>query len=977
MCRRPICLVSLVFVLGLVLADVSNAVDPDLVGWWKLEESGGDLKDSSDKGNDGTFNGSLYQQPGVDGYALGFNGISDRLKCGENGRPSNTFSFGAWIKTTVEHEVDSEADQFGGVAGQHYAVESRFQGANAGAGLSVGTNGIGVYEHGDSYMPGVAIYEGDIGEDWNHIMVVYDNKQPTLYLNGEAVRTGQVSSRPEVIAPRRFGGMAYGYFEGSMDEIQVYSRALTETEIRGMIRSVLGGETAYEPNPTDGQTDVPRDADLSWTPGDLAGTHNVYVGDSLEEVESATVPTAQGLTDTSYDPGRLNFLETVFWRVDEVNATPDNTVFEGEVWSFTVEPKSIPVAVVSATASSFAAPQEPNNTVNGSGLSEADEHGNVLETMWLSDTTDTAAWIQFELEQIEKLDKVHVWNHNTQTEMILGFGIKEALVETSLDGENWTELKTVELPQATGVGTYTGADAALDGVAARFVRLVPLGNYSLLGLTQYGLSEVRFYAIPVTAREPMPADGSTSDSADVILGWRSGREAAEHEVVFSDDEQAVVDGSAVVATVSEASHDLGTLTLATSYFWKINEMNDVGTPPAHEGEVWSFQTPEYLVIDDMEMYKAKEGLFIWEHWIDGFDNPDENGAVVGNDDEAETTIVHGGSQSLPITYNNNAAPLSEATLQIDDQDWLANGGKTLALYFHGTADNTGQLYVKINGEQVDYSGDAADFTQSPWHTWNIDLSMVGGDLTKVTSLTIGMSGGGATGKMYIDDIRLYPVLGEMITPVEPDAASLLAHYTFDGDFSDSAGNNDGTALGDAKIVSDPDRGQVVSLDGDDDAVSVPLLPAGTDVTISMWVNPLDAFTPSDWKSTFASDGWTEGDIHWRILNNRTNGGVNGVAGGDLTGTGVVPYEQWSLVVLTLSPTEFSYWLNGISDITRVLESGPTLQMGEGLIGGWMNGDAIEREWAGTIDDVRIYNRTLSAGEVLWLSGKTAPVDKPL
>jgi len=213
----------LVFVLGLVLAGASNAADPDLVGWWKLEEASGDLMDSSDKGNHGTFNGTLYQQPGVEGYALGFNGVSDRLKCGDNGRPSNTFSFGAWIKTTVPHEVDSEADQYGGVNGQHYAVESRFQGANAGAGLSVGTNGIAVYEHGDNYMPGVAVYEGEIGEDWNHIMVVYDKKQPTIYLNGKAVRTGQVSTRPEIIAPRRFGGMAYGFFEGVMDEIQVYA----------------------------------------------------------------------------------------------------------------------------------------------------------------------------------------------------------------------------------------------------------------------------------------------------------------------------------------------------------------------------------------------------------------------------------------------------------------------------------------------------------------------------------------------------------------------------------------------------------------------------------------------------------------------------------------------------------------------------------------------------------------------------------
>jgi len=78
--------------------------------------------------------------------------------------------------------------------------------------------------------------------------------------------------------------------------------------------------------------------------------------------------------------------------------------------------------------------------------------------------------------------KGNVWNHNTQTETILGFGIKEALIETSLDGNSWTELKTVELPQATGSADETGVDVALDDVVAKYVRITALSNVSVLGL---------------------------------------------------------------------------------------------------------------------------------------------------------------------------------------------------------------------------------------------------------------------------------------------------------------------------------------------------------------------------------------------------------------------------------------------------------------------------------------------------------------
>ena len=105
MCRRLICWVSLAFALGLVFAGVSNAADPDLVGWWKFEESGGTLQDSSDRQNNGSFNGTLYQQPGVAGYALGFDGIDDVMTVGSNGRPTDTFSFGGWMKTSATHEI--------------------------------------------------------------------------------------------------------------------------------------------------------------------------------------------------------------------------------------------------------------------------------------------------------------------------------------------------------------------------------------------------------------------------------------------------------------------------------------------------------------------------------------------------------------------------------------------------------------------------------------------------------------------------------------------------------------------------------------------------------------------------------------------------------------------------------------------------------------------------------------------------------
>ena len=79
------------------------------------------------------------------------------------------------------------------------------------------------------------------------------------------------------------------------------------------------------------------------------------------------------------------------------------------------------------------------------------------------------------------------------------------------------------------------------------------------------------------------------------------------------------------------------------------------------------------------------------------------------------------------------------------------------LYFHGTAGNTGQLYVEINDSKVVYDGDAADIQQTSWKRWNIDLASVGANLQNVTTLSIGIDGSDASGTLYFDDIRLYPL----------------------------------------------------------------------------------------------------------------------------------------------------------------------------------------------------------------------------
>jgi len=135
------------------------------------------------------------------------------------------------------------------------------------------------------------------------------------------------------------------------------------------------------PSPEDEATDVPRDVTLSWTPGRFAATHDVYLGMDFNDVNDASridplgVLVGEDQEPNTFDPNRLAFDTTYYWRVDEVNAAPDSTVFKGDLWSFTTETLGYPIENVTATASSeIRADEGAENTINGSGIDDSNLH---------------------------------------------------------------------------------------------------------------------------------------------------------------------------------------------------------------------------------------------------------------------------------------------------------------------------------------------------------------------------------------------------------------------------------------------------------------------------------------------------------------------------------------------------------------------------------------------------------------------------
>ncbi len=497
--------------------------------------------------------------------------------------------------------------------------------------------------------------------------------------------------------------------------------------------------TAWDLSPKDGTTDVPFDMTLSWTPGPFAQTHNVYLGTSFEDVNTADLSKAvgKGQTGTTFKPtGPLEYGKTYYWRVDEVNAPPSTTVFKGNIWKFTVEPYGYPITSVTATASSQdKSTTGPANTINGSGLTN-DLHSTSSTAMWASSMASSLpAWIQYQFNKVYKLQELWVWNHNTEMEPVLGIGFKDVTIEYSLDGTTWTRLKDVQFAQATALPDYAhNTTVDMGGVMAQYVRLTAKSNYSMVGLKQGGLSEVRFFYIPVEARAPQPGQYAENVGVGATLDWRPGREATSHTVVFGTDKAAVANGTATSKSVTEHGFTPGALDFGTTYYWKVDEVGAATYP----GSIWNFTTEQYAVVEDFETYSDKQGNEIFTAWVDGYTNG--NGSFVGyptaNDGTfGETSIVHGGKQSMPFEYNNVKTPYySEAERAFDTpQDWTVSGADTLALWYVGYpvgfVDKGGNAFsVSSSGSDVGGNSDQFRFVYKP-------LSGNGSITAKVESLT--------------------------------------------------------------------------------------------------------------------------------------------------------------------------------------------------------------------------------------------------
>jgi PA14 domain len=548
-----------------------------------------------------------------------------------------------------------------------------------------------------------------------------------VWLNGELIiddwtdhdRTEDTSDPVNLVAGRKYPLVVEGYENAGEAEWEFYWQSPStarEPVPQEVLYPAVKSQDFPASNPVPADEAVLKDtwATLEWTAGPRAASHDVYFGDSQADVDAGTGDTFRGNQPTKnfvvgfpgfpYPDGLVPGT-TYYWRIDEVNTAEPNSPWKGPVWSFTVAPLT-----------AFG----PNP----------------------ADGADAAA-----------LDAKLTWKP--------GFGAKLHFVYF---GEDFDTVSNAAGGPPTGLTTYD--PGALDAAKVYYWRVDEFD-----GAATHKGDVWSFTTLGAVAR-PRPSFGEANVKQTRMLRWTAGDHAASHQVYFGTNEAAVRNAGTNSPQykgdkqLGDEKYDPGLLDWDTTYYWRVDEVNSLNPDSPWKGNVWHFTTANFFVVDDFEDYTDNDAAneAIWQSWIDGFDVP-ENGSQVGNTlpPYAEITIVHGGFQSMPYSYDVDQK-YAEATMTLTyPRNWTDKGVTTLTIWFRGDWINVAApMYVVVNGSAV-VNSDPSATRRDVWTQWNIPLQTFadeGVDLTNVNTIALGFGDkanpqAGGSGVVYFDDIQLH------------------------------------------------------------------------------------------------------------------------------------------------------------------------------------------------------------------------------
>jgi hypothetical protein len=650
--------------------------------------------DLSGNGNDGTLNGQPKWATGKTGGGLECDGTDDYVEIPRV--VQDDFTLMAWIKTDTDGlSLGAQGYQGSGLIWSDVGGKLSFFCGNPD--LSVNSD------------------RDIVTGQWVHVAAIRNlqEQQISIYIDGVHEKTlDHANSNPldahDVIA---VGGNVLDsrFYTGLIDDVRMYDHALTGVEVLSAMQGQIW-PYAWGPTPTNGDLHADTWVNIAWNPGGYAVSHDVYLGDNFEGVNVGDENTFQGnQVSTFFVAGFPGFAypdglvpgTTYYWRIDEVNDTEPNSPWKGDVWSFSIPPKT-------AYAPD---PADGSELVDPDGsLSWTAGFGSKLHTVYFGETFDEVDNAAGGLPQGGttfdpgplKMAKTYYWR------------IDEFDIVETHRGDVWS------FTTQGAVQSVNPSNGAVDVTQTPVLTWTP----------GFGASHEVYFGTDASSLEQKSTGNLGSESYDpgqlewdTTYYWRIDEaNNANTDSPWTGPLWSFTTADFLIVDDFESYNDLDPADPASNRIF--NAWLDGFDNPAVNGSVVGNANPPF----------------------------------------AEQTIVNSGSQSMPFAYDN-AVGKSEATLKLtSSSDWTVKGVNRLTIWYRGGSANAAEsMYVALNDSAVVTNDNPDAALASTWTQWTIDLTRFadqGVNLANVNSITLGLGNranptAGGAGMMYFDDIRLY------------------------------------------------------------------------------------------------------------------------------------------------------------------------------------------------------------------------------
>ncbi len=346
-----------------VVVTASNAGTPGLVAAWSFDEtSGTTTPDQSGHANVGTLGNATRVTTGKFNGALSFNGTNASVTVPDSATLDLTtgMTLEAWVRPAVAGgwRTAIAKDQPGNLA---YGMYTNTNGTFPGGEISVG--GTQRSLNATSTLP--------VGS-WSHVATTYDGTTLRIFVNGtQSAQLAVAGSIATSSSAMHIGGNGvWGeWFNGAIDEVRVYNRALSGAELQNdMVRSITPdtvAPTITARTPAPGSAGINAGTSATATFNELMGAGSFTASSfQLKDSLNAVVP-----TNVTYDPVTsvatltpqnalqygATYTATVKGGAGGVTDLAGNPLAADSTWSFSVEASPPPILVVGSTGNRFGA----------------------------------------------------------------------------------------------------------------------------------------------------------------------------------------------------------------------------------------------------------------------------------------------------------------------------------------------------------------------------------------------------------------------------------------------------------------------------------------------------------------------------------------------------------------------------------------------------------------------------------------------